>query len=1407
MKIKNLLCSAAAVSAFIFPAIANAEVEKAYTLTPVDSATDTSITLYEYDKDTKTLTTKHNELTLNKTTYGSGNASTTVDVVLPNNKTQTITINYDTSNLNERVTESNGQDINGVFYNNKIEGNGSYYSGGSAIKNQGILGNINADFINNSSNDGPGGAIANIDHYGNLGTTIGNITGNFIGNSIINSYASAIYNYNSRIGDIVGDFIGNYCYWNESNEHENSYTLVNGAAIYSEGKQINNIIGNFIGNYVYVTGNSNKAYGSAISFDYGGKVNNIIGDFISNYISIEGNNSSAYGGAVSIDGTTSIPFTSDFVGNHISIHSENSTEDIEGFGGAIYAHGKFKLNNSNFIKNYSNVSSDNSSALSKGGAIFFQKYNSDDIGNINANFVGNYTQATSKNNSAYSEGGAIYLSSTNGPMLEYIKGDFANNYAIANGSKESIAKGGAIYNGSTAELIEGNFIENYVKTENNTSSAAYGGAIYNERRINKITGDFIENKALSNNVALGGAIVNNAVIKSIEGDFNKNTAEAENGSAYGGAIANTTILADMVISLKVDDTHLGNYIMTDNIVSSTDLTNINATENKAISKNATANGGFLAVSGVAAVIEMPQHETTSSQEEHDQMVQGYQAQIQEMLQTGYIVDANDKKDINKISINNSTISKNEAVGKTGANGGSIYLGTIDKAELSYMNTIYDYYFDGEFIGSYYSTVTEDPDLIIPISLGGNIHIKDSVLQENIAKTSEGFAKGGAIAVVSNIDKDIILSTGEHYRNDMEYYWENGTQQKFETKEQVIDYIRNKNNKLTFEEAKEQFEITSPTTNINIENTSFFNNTAISENGTALGGAIYSDADLTITADGKDVTFAGNKTISAGVEDDNAIYLDKNAVVTFDIKNNAQVNMADNINGTDGFGITITGDGTGTFNVMNTIGKANLSLGNANINMLNNKVDTYELNTLTAVGNSNLYVDVDLANETMDKFTTTGTEVTHNGTINVAGMNLISDAKTDLTKIEFADSSFKDNVTIGFDKVGKGVDNKFQTTAYTPIYAYDVTYDSTGSTGNFVFKGGPSTQKFNPAVMTKPIAQSGAQNVQMDSYTEAFRNMDMFMLMPENERIAYKYRNKYAALTDDLVYDPTMSTYQNNTAWFRPYTTFEKVDLKNGPEVSNTSYGTYFGYDSSLTELGKGWDGTFGVYAGYNGSHQTFHGNSIYQNGGSLGVIGVAYKGNFFTGWTLNVGASAGSTSNMYGSDNFTSIMGGLSTKNGYNFEFADGKFILQPSVLLSYSLVNTFDYTNAAGVRMKSDPLHTLQIEPSIKLIGNIGTWQPYANVAMVWNILNETKVTANDVVLPEVSVRPYVKYGVGLQKKWADKFTAFGQCYVTNGGRNGVGLQAGLRIALGDETTKAKAAWLNPKKKDTVIVLDGKVK
>ena len=196
---------------------------------------------------------------------------------------------------------------------------------------------------------------------------------------------------------------------------------------------------------------------------------------------------------------------------------------------------------------------------------------------------------------------------------------------------------------------------------------------------------------------------------------------------------------------------------------------------------------------------------------------------------------------------------------------------------------------------------------------------------------------------------------------------------------------------------------------------------------------------------------------------------------------------------------------------------------------------------------------------------------------------------------------------------------------------------------------------------------------------------------------------------------------------------------------------------------------------------------------------MAYKDNFFLGGTINVGANAGEASTSFGQDNFAMIMSGAAVKAGYNWELADGKFIIQPSLITSYSFVNTFDYTNSAGVRMDSDPLHAIQIEPGIKFIGNLKNgWQPYAGVSFIYNIMDRTHFRANDVALPNLSVNPYVKYGVGVRKTWGERFTGFFQTYLTNGGRNGVGLQAGLRWAIGKESTNeisknAKTPELKP--------------
>ena len=310
--------------------------------------------------------------------------------------------------------------------------------------------------------------------------------------------------------------------------------------------------------------------------------------------------------------------------------------------------------------------------------------------------------------------------------------------------------------------------------------------------------------------------------------------------------------------------------------------------------------------------------------------------------------------------------------------------------------------------------------------------------------------------------------------------------------------------------------------------------------------------------------------------------------------------------------------------------------------------------------------------------------------------------------------------------------------------------------------------------------------QLNSYDEAFRNMDMYMLMTKAQRQALKNRNKYAASDSNLVFDPTNTPYDNTSAWFRPYANFENVKLNHGPKVSNVAWGSFFGAESELMELGHGWDGMFGAYLGYNGSHQAYDGIGIYQNGATLGLVGMAYKDNYFAGITANVGSNIANADTRYGNDDFSLLMSGIAAKTGYNWELAEGRFIIQPSYMMSYSFVNTFDYTTSSGIRVNGDPLHAIAFEPGLKFIGNLNNgWQPYAGVSVVWNVLDKTEFNASDATLPELSVKPFVKYGFGIRKTWGERLTGFFQTFFTAGGRSGVGFQAGLRWTLGKAEPK----------------------
>ena len=392
-------------------------------------------------------------------------------------------------------------DITGLFQNN-IVGPNSYAAAGAIYNGTGAsVGNINADFINNSNNTpsaaSPGGAITN---YG----TMKNIKGNFTGNYTRYFHGGAIYN-EGTIGDIEGDFTGNY-----------SGGWKGGAiANYDDKAVINSITGNFIGNH-------SRDDGGAI--ENKGKIGDITGYF-------EGNHASNDGGAISNQAGSMGAIKADFKYNY----SKGTSSSDRACGGAIYNAAIITSIDGDFTGNYVENSAKNSYAT--GGAIL----NSGKIDSITGDFTDNYASVSDTN--SYAQAGAMYLSGTN--TINNINSNFTNNFASSTGN---YAQGGAIYMySSTVTSLIGNFKNNYAIS---TSGNAEGGAIYmSGGKFSDLKGDFIGNyvKSESGN-AYGGAISKNLGSATFESSFKNNYAISETGTALGGAIytknAYTTFLAD-----------------------------------------------------------------------------------------------------------------------------------------------------------------------------------------------------------------------------------------------------------------------------------------------------------------------------------------------------------------------------------------------------------------------------------------------------------------------------------------------------------------------------------------------------------------------------------------------------------------------------------------------------------------------------------------------------------------------------------------------------------------------------------------------------------------------------------------------------------------------------------------------
>ncbi len=1259
--------------------------------------------------------------------------------------------------------------------------------GGGAIKNKGKIGKITeSTFDSNSSDtklngtlDSKGAAIYNSDNG-----TIDEISNSTFTSNTSEDYGGAIGNNKATITKITGNTFGD----------ENDTSKGNKG---SSGGAINNQGG-------VDSGDNGKATISEISN--------------SNFYNNKAEEANSYprgnGGAISNHHHATITkiVNSIFKGNNANglKKAEVLSQDSEAHGGAIYNNNDStigEITNSTFENNFAHAehnSSSNHVGRAFGGAI----YNGENskIGKIVADFSGNYAKGTN------AFGGAIYNDHKSNGIGE-VYGTFKNNYTQTEETK-GLALGGAIYTGKDLTLaadgsdekkantiVSGNYTKQLNGTKDNNGIFVETGNNSTNSYKTKLTLKAINGGNIQIDDKIdGGKVSTTSSSTTVTRDGHKYDLNIDGDSTgvvtlNGQIINGDTTLKNVLLKLGVDENNTSNVLsdssttfkaesgaitFIDNKISNYNINKLTSSDTKWSAdidwKTQTADTITLSDNASSGKVKLSSLNSLNTPTKFEQ--KDYVFQILKGV-NGTKEKGNVELDISDLDIKNigaegiyytevysdtvlTSLDSNIKLGTTDTHNDSIIIDGIIYNTLEYISELETHDHEAKFfefddgLPVYaYSNKTEldvAGNLTISGEKGNYIDFQETT-DFTVSKGSSLNVENAGIVNANGIDNDgkvkfsgSVLANFKTLTNDG-YAEFDGVNfgRKEDTKDEKI--VNNGKNETTQRAKRSLYNAAA--------------NEAPEQNGMK-----FSNTNVTVAVENNgDLEFSKDNNILGGVSgEDGNMKLSKGTQ-----------NIASNI---ENQSIKNEGATTNIYNSDNLSDKNNsLEVIEGTINLYNLGSKTLKLSSLSMKGGE-IYiprVDVDLASKTMGRITAEGGSYT-SGTITVQDMNLLSDSLDLVTPVQFADTSVKQAVKSGVRE------------AEGPVYRYTVDYVSNGGYGDggyFVYSRKNGMDGYNPSVLSVSVANLAANWSSLnETFKYVFEHQDSFTKLPLRERLSKINKDKYSIAEEVIPHEQL----KDEGAWVRPYTTFESIDLKNGPSVDAITYGTVVGIDGDFKRLKKGWYNVGTGYIGYIGSTIDYKGVDSTINGGLIGATESFYKGNFFTAITLSAGATAGETSSKYGDDEFSSLLAGVGTKTGYNFEFLDGKLILQPLLFLSYTYVNTFDYTSATGAKIESDPLHTVQVNPSVRLIGNLnGGWQPYLSAGFVYNVLSESSVTAGNIVLPHMSIKPYAEYGVGIQRNWKDRLTAFGQAMVRSGGRKGVALTFGLRFAIGKDHANKK--------------------
>lgn len=429
---------------------------------------------------------------------------------------------------------------------------------------------------------------------------------------------------------------------------------------------------------------------------------------------------------------------------------------------------------------------------------------------------------------------------------------------------------------------------------------------------------------------------------------------------------------------------------------------------------------------------------------------------------------------------------------------------------------------------------------------------------------------------------------------------------------------------------------------------------------------------------------------------------------------------------------------------NVFADGNYALNSINFNggtldIANGKATDIKLAKLTLSKDSNVILDADLANKTMDRFTDTTVE--GSAKLNISKLNLISDAAEEETKINFTE---KTELLAATDYTGATSGLK----ALSPIYTYDVAYDKANGDFTFTRGSGNSVSDYNPAVYATSAVGHTTGFMQYNIANTAFNNL-----------ATSKIANKDGLASGDMP--------KANNTWVSVIGFDDNVDFDSFQSVDSQMMSVIGGVTSDVqqTALGKT---TYGIYAGYMNGELEYDGNKINQEGGYLGLGTRIENGNMIAQSVINGGFIQNEDKHSFGTDKFDTYWAGIALKGGYDYKLNNGVTV-QPNVYAGYTFVNNEDYTSKSGAKIKNDNLHLFEVAPGLKVSKDFENgWNTFAQAKYAFVMDNGGDANIGNVTLPNISADDYVEYGVGVDKELNDSWNMSVSANRRDGGREG---------------------------------------